>query len=145
MGTHKIYSGIQGIRDNILGSLYGDCHELLALFYVLITWPWHVMEILDSLVTKQSCTSLRAHFKQLFNDETRDCTVHWSIAALKVFNGNLFANFDCLAVFTHYQKGATNSGTVYLCFFFFWKSCDSIYLQRFGECTLSNTEEGGNL
>ena len=26
MGTHKIYSGIQGIR----GSLYGDCHELLA-------------------------------------------------------------------------------------------------------------------
>ena len=57
MGTHKIYSSIQGIRDNILGSLYGDCHELLApcdnisgslygdchellaLFYVLITWP----------------------------------------------------------------------------------------------------------
>ena len=31
MGTHKIYSGIQGIRDNISGSLYGDCHELLAL------------------------------------------------------------------------------------------------------------------
>ena len=31
MGTHKIYSGIQGIRDNIWGSLYGDCHELLAL------------------------------------------------------------------------------------------------------------------
>ena len=30
MGTHKIYSGIQGIRDNISGSLYGDCHELLA-------------------------------------------------------------------------------------------------------------------
>ena len=33
MGTHKIYSGIQGIRDNISGSLYGDCHELLALLY----------------------------------------------------------------------------------------------------------------
>ena len=32
MGTHKIYSGIQGIRDNISGSLYGDCHELLANF-----------------------------------------------------------------------------------------------------------------
>ena len=32
MGTHKIYSGIQGIRDNISGSLYGDCHELLACF-----------------------------------------------------------------------------------------------------------------
>ena len=31
MGTHKIYSGIQGIRDNISGSLYGDCHELLAV------------------------------------------------------------------------------------------------------------------
>ena len=31
MGTHKIYSGIQGVRDNIWGSLYGDCHELLAL------------------------------------------------------------------------------------------------------------------
>ena len=30
MGTHKIYSGIQGIRDNMSGSLYGDCHELLA-------------------------------------------------------------------------------------------------------------------
>ena len=30
MGTHKIYSGIQGIRDNVSGSLYGDCHELLA-------------------------------------------------------------------------------------------------------------------
>ena len=30
MGTHKIYSGIQGIRDNISGSLYGDCHEVLA-------------------------------------------------------------------------------------------------------------------
>ena len=30
MGTHKIYSGTQGIRDNISGSLYGDCHELLA-------------------------------------------------------------------------------------------------------------------
>ena len=30
MGTHKIYSGIQGLRDNISGSLYGDCHELLA-------------------------------------------------------------------------------------------------------------------
>ena len=30
MGTHKIYSGIQGTRDNISGSLYGDCHELLA-------------------------------------------------------------------------------------------------------------------
>ena len=30
MGTHKIYSGIQGIWDNISGSLYGDCHELLA-------------------------------------------------------------------------------------------------------------------
>ena len=30
MGTHKIYSGIQGIRDKISGSLYGDCHELLA-------------------------------------------------------------------------------------------------------------------
>ena len=30
MGTHKIYSGIQGIRDNISGSLHGDCHELLA-------------------------------------------------------------------------------------------------------------------
>ena len=30
MGAHKIYSGIQGIRDNIWGSLYGDCHELLA-------------------------------------------------------------------------------------------------------------------
>ena len=30
MGTHKIYSGIHGIRDSILGSLYGDCHELLA-------------------------------------------------------------------------------------------------------------------
>ena len=31
MDTHKIYSGIQGIRDNISGCLYGDCHELLAL------------------------------------------------------------------------------------------------------------------
>ena len=30
MGTHKIYSGIQGIRDNMSRSLYGDCHELLA-------------------------------------------------------------------------------------------------------------------
>ena len=30
MGTHKIYSGIQGITDNISGSLYGDCYELLA-------------------------------------------------------------------------------------------------------------------
>ena len=29
MGTHKIYRGIQ-YRTNILGSLYGDCHELLA-------------------------------------------------------------------------------------------------------------------
>ena len=26
----SIYSGIQGIRDNISGSLHGDCHELLA-------------------------------------------------------------------------------------------------------------------
>ena len=33
MGTHKIYSGIQGIRDNISGSLYGDCHELLAQLF----------------------------------------------------------------------------------------------------------------
>ena len=30
MGTHKICSGIQGTRDSISGSLYGDCHELLA-------------------------------------------------------------------------------------------------------------------
>ena len=36
MGTHKIYSGIQGIRDNISGSLYGDCHELLAQRWLLI-------------------------------------------------------------------------------------------------------------
>ena len=33
MGTHKIYRGIQ-YRTNILGSLYGDCHELLA------DWSW---------------------------------------------------------------------------------------------------------
>ena len=33
MGTQKIYGGIQGIRDNISGSLYGDCHELLARVY----------------------------------------------------------------------------------------------------------------
>ena len=112
----------------------------LPYFYVSITWPWHVMEILDSLVTKQSCTSLRAHFKQLFNDEIRDCTVHWSIAALKVFKGNLFTNFDCLSVFTNYKKRAINSGTVYLCFFFS-KSRDPTYLQRFGECTLSSKKE----
>ena len=37
MGTHKIYSGIQGIRDNISGSLYGDCHELLALKVVFFS------------------------------------------------------------------------------------------------------------
>ena len=36
MGTHKIYSGIQGIRDNISGSLYGDCHELLAAFSLVL-------------------------------------------------------------------------------------------------------------
>ena len=29
MGTHNTYRGIQ-YRTNILGSLYGDCHELLA-------------------------------------------------------------------------------------------------------------------
>ena len=41
MGTHKIYSGIQGIRDNISGSLYGYCHELLAPIATGYgTWVW---------------------------------------------------------------------------------------------------------
>ena len=34
MGTHKIYRGIQ-YRTNILGSLYGDCHELLAVASIM--------------------------------------------------------------------------------------------------------------
>ena len=38
MGTHKIYSGIPGIRDNISGSLYGDCHELLATILKTLKW-----------------------------------------------------------------------------------------------------------
>ena len=41
MGTHKIYSGIQGIRDNISGGLYGDCHELLLREEKCdVTLPW---------------------------------------------------------------------------------------------------------
>ena len=72
MGTHKIYSGVQGIRDNISGSLYGDCHELLAtetanrpspsirnLFYVCeMTGPDSCPTWLDH-VTNKSSTLLR--------------------------------------------------------------------------------------
>ena len=38
--VHRIYRGIQ-YCTNILGSLYGDCHELLAEnLFILITWPY---------------------------------------------------------------------------------------------------------
>ena len=41
MGTHKIYRGIQ-YRTNILGSLYGDCHELLAKVMLKLLSLWLV-------------------------------------------------------------------------------------------------------
>ena len=48
MGTHKIYSGIQGIRDNISGSLYGDCHELLAaLLPMCLPNPLAIVKLYD--------------------------------------------------------------------------------------------------
>ena len=62
MGTHKIYSGIQGIRDNISGSLYGDCHELLAanLLCLLIKRVYFCSNIIDCEHMKFgiSCDSL---------------------------------------------------------------------------------------
>ena len=65
MGTHKIYRGIQ-YRTNILGSLYGDCHELLAKNRVMIEGPSALLitvrvtwcDVADSFwVAKTKCKS----------------------------------------------------------------------------------------
>ena len=99
---------------------------------------WHRFYLLNFAPTLDS-------FKKFSMDtKFRDCIVHWSIAVLKIFKGNLLTSFDLIAVFVkvfffclkvyHMQKELSvlfYPDSYISCFS---KSRKSTCFLRFGEC-----------